>query len=110
MLILEKKSIANAYTRSRWIANPPERENPPKRENPPERDSVKPRHCDSIRASLFARDWRRGGSVVVVELGEGFHTVEMVGNTARLSATMHGQDGITHVDTSHREGGSQNIA
>lgn len=44
------------------------------------------------------------------ELCECTYAVGMVGRTARLSAAVHGKDGIAHVHAAQGQGGSQNVS
>jgi hypothetical protein len=37
------------------------------------------------------------------ELCESLNSKDVIGSTARFPATMHGKDGIAHIDTSQRD-------
>lgn len=46
----------------------------------------------------------------LIELSKHLHAILMVGHATRLATTVHSEYGITHVDTSQRDGRSQDIA
>ena len=48
--------------------------------------------------------------ILSIELCKGLHAIEMVGHAARFTATVHGEDGIAHVDTAERDRRGEDVA
>ena len=55
----------------------------------------------NAKASLPVCPGRTPKETLFEEFREGLETVDVVGCAARFPATMHGQDGIAHIDTTH---------